>query len=273
MSLVFFPLLNFISIWILEVFLGKRKASFYIACSYLLIVFLGIWAFYRVCILAEFQYWTIGTWINCGLFVINWGFIFDSLSVSMLIMVSIVSGVVHVYSLGYMETDKYLVKFISYLSLFTFFMFILVTGDNFIQLFLGWEGIGLCSYLLISFWNTRIQANKAALKALVVNRVGDFGFLCGVFLIFYIFRTLDFSVLFLLVPFFIENSFSILGVNFFCLDTICFFLFLGSMGKSAQIGLHTWLPDAMELRCYMLIINQIIESLILHFEKNMWRLY
>jgi NADH-quinone oxidoreductase subunit L len=123
--------------------------------------------------------------------------------------------------------------------LFTFFMFILITADNLIQLFLGWEGIGLCSYLLISFWNTRIQANKAALKALIINRVGDFGFLIGVCIIFYFFRTVDFSIIFVLSPFFKDTNLILLGYEYNCLNVICFFLFIGSIGKSAQIGLHT----------------------------------
>jgi proton-translocating NADH-quinone oxidoreductase chain L len=161
-------------------------------------------------------------------------------------MVTIIAGCVHFYSMGYMKDDISIGRFISYLSLFTFFMFILVTGDNFIQLFLGWEGIGLCSYLLISFWNTRIQANKSAIKALILNRIGDFGFICGLVLIFYFFRTVDFATVFILTPFFSNIYFIMFGFEFSSLDTICFFLFLGSMGKSAQIGLHIWLPDAME---------------------------
>jgi len=194
--LVFLPLFNFIYVWILEVLIGKRKAIVVVAHSYVLLVILGMISFWQICLEGSFYFYTLGTWINCSLFVVNWGFIFDSLSISMVLMVGIVSGSVHFYSLGYMSEDPCLVRFISYLSLFTFFMFILVTSDNFIQLFLGWEGIGLCSYLLISFWNTRVQANKAALKALVVNRIGDFGFICGVMIIFYFLRTVDFALVF-----------------------------------------------------------------------------
>jgi len=134
----------------------------------------------------------------------------------------------------------------SYLSLFTFFMFVLVTSDNLVQLFLGWEGIGLCSYLLISFWNTRVQANKAALKAIVMNRVGDFGYLCGLILVYYFFRSVDFSIIFIVAPFFTDATFSFLFWDVACLDAICLCLFIGSVGKSAQMGFHTWLPDAME---------------------------
>ena len=243
--LVFIPLINFISIWFLEILGGKRVAIWTVAHTYIIIVILGFISLKKVSS-NSFKFITLGSWIKCGLFVVNWGFIFDTLSVSMLLMVGIVSGAVHYYSIGYMESDPSLVRFISYLSLFTFFMFILVTSDNFVQLFLGWEGIGLCSYLLISFWNTRVQANKSALKALIVNRIGDFGFLCGLILVFYFFRSVDFSVVFVLSSFFINTTFSFLGYEFFCLNLICFFLFIGSMGKSAQIGLHVWLPDAME---------------------------
>ena len=238
-SLVFFPLFSFFYAWISEILLGKQKALLLIAHIYIIIIGFGFSSFVNSCIQGNFYYLTLGTWINCGLIVVNWGFIFDTLSVSMLFMVGIVSASVHFYSVGYMKTDPSLIRFISYLSLFTFFMFILVTGDNYIQLFFGWEGIGLCSYLLISFWNTRVQANKSALKALIVNRIGDFGFLCGSLLIFYFFRSLDFSIIFLLSPYF-KN------LTFLCLGIISFFLLIGSMGKSAQIGLHTWLPDAME---------------------------
>jgi proton-translocating NADH-quinone oxidoreductase chain L len=248
MLLVFtiLPFFIFFSIWISEFILGKQKAILIAAHLYIFIFILGLISFLNICVLGEFYYLTIGTWVNCGLVVINWGFIFDTLSVSMLLMVGTVSAAVHFYSLGYMNDDPCLVRFISYLSLFTFFMFILVTGDNFIQLFLGWEGIGFCSYLLISFWNTRVQANKSALKALIVNRIGDFGFLCGGLLLFYFFRSLDFAVVFVLAPYFQDVIFWFIGFQFKSLDVICSFLFFGSMGKSAQIGLHTWLPDAME---------------------------
>ena len=246
MLLIFFPCFNFFYAWCSEVMVGKRKAVLLIAHSYIIIVFLGFLVFWQVCVQNEFYYLTLGTWINCGLFIVNWGFIFDSLSVSMLLMVSLISGSVHFYSVGYMSSDESLNRFMSYLSLFTFFMFIFLSSDNFVQLFLGWEGIGLCSYLLISFWNTRVQANKSALKALIVNRIGDFGFLCGLLILFYFFRTVDFSIVFLLSAFFQDITFYILGFSISILNIICFFLFIGSMGKSAQIGLHTWLPDAME---------------------------
>jgi NADH-ubiquinone oxidoreductase chain 5 len=161
-------------------------------------------------------------------------------------MVSIISGVVHVYSLGYMESDKHLVKFISYLSLFTFFMLILVTADNYIQMFLGWEGIGLASYLLINFWYTRVQANKAAIKAMVVNRIGDFCLIMAILILYVNFKSVDYATVASLAPFFKTKTVNFLNMDFNILSLIGVFLFLGAVGKSAQLGLHTWLPDAME---------------------------
>jgi NADH-ubiquinone oxidoreductase chain 5 len=243
---VFLPFFCFTCIWCSELILGKQKAVLISAHLYIIIISLGVISFSNVCIFGKFYYLTLGTLVNCHLVVINWGFIFDTLSVSMLVMVGIISGAVHFYAIGYMQKDPFLIRFLAYLSLFTFFMFILVTGDNFIQLFIGWEGIGLCSYLLISFWNTRVQASKSALKALILNRIGDFGFLCGSLLVFYFFRSFDFSIVFGLSFYFQEVSLTLMSYKFNALEIISFFLFIGSMGKSAQIGLHTWLPDAME---------------------------
>merc|ERR1712100_309035 len=176
------------------------------------------------------------------------GFLFDSLTVVMLVVVTCVSSLVHLYSIDYMRTDPHKVRFFSYLSLFTFFMLILVTADNFVQMFVGWEGVGLCSYLLINFWHTRIQANKAAMKAVFINRVGDFGLLLGIFLIFWQFKSVNYLTVFSLVNYYHLNSFNFLVpiLNMDIYSLICIFLFIGVMGKSAQISLHTWLPDAME---------------------------
>lgn len=167
----------------------------------------------------------------------------------MLFLVTSVSTAVHLFSLEYMKTDPSRNLFLSYLSLFTFFMLILITAGNFVQFFIGWEGIGLCSYLLINFWHTRLQANKAAIKAVIVNRVGDFGLVLGMLATFYIFKTFNYSVLFSLVPFYsveFHDHFNILGFEVDVLTFICIFFFIGAVGKSAQLGLHTWLPDAME---------------------------
>jgi len=138
-----------------------------------------------------------------------------------------------------MKTDPHLPRFMSYLSLFTFFMLILITGDNFFQLFLGWEGVGLCSYLLISFWFTRLQANKSAIKAIIVNKIGDFGIAIAIFAIYATFKSLEYAVVFPLVPFFLDEAFIIFGFSFNKITFISLFLFLGAVGKSAQLGLHT----------------------------------
>ena len=188
----------------------------------------------------------LGTWIESGLFEVNWEFFFDNLTIVMLLVVNIISFLVHLYSLDYMSHDPHISRFMSYLSLFTFFMLVLITGDNFVILFLGWEGVGLCSYLLISFWYTRIQANKSAIKALIVNRISDFGLTIGIIIIYATFKTLDFATVFALTPFFYGKTFIFLGFKLDVLSVISGLLFFGACGKSAQIGLHTWLPDAME---------------------------
>jgi NADH-ubiquinone oxidoreductase chain 5 len=161
-------------------------------------------------------------------------------------VVNSVSFLVHLYSIGYMEQDAHIPRFMSYLSLFTFFMIILVTADNFIQLFVGWEGVGLSSYLLINFWFTRLQANKAAMKAMIVNRIGDFGLSLAMFAIFFTYKSIDFSTVFALTPYLINENFILLNMEIHKLSLITLLLFVGAVGKSAQIGLHTWLPDAME---------------------------
>ena len=164
----------------------------------------------------------------------------------MLIVVTSISMFVHLYSTSYMEADPHLNRFMSYLSLFTFFMLCLVTGDNFIQLFLGWEGVGVSSYLLINFWFTRLQANKAALKAIIVNRFGDFGLIIALATIFFLFKSFQFGVVFSLVDSLSNFYIPVFSYELHGLSVLAFFLFLGAVGKSAQLGLHTWLPDAME---------------------------
>jgi len=188
----------------------------------------------------------IATWISSGSLDVNWSMKIDSLSAIMLVVVTSVSSLVHIYSIGYMSHDPHKPRFMAYLSLFTFAMLMLVTSDNFIQLFFGWEGVGLCSYFLIGFWFKKDSANTAAIKAFVVNRVGDFGFALGIFLIFYLFGTVNYSEVFELIPSMIDENLLFLGLEVNAVDLICLFLFVGAMGKSAQILLHTWLPDAME---------------------------
>ncbi len=185
-------------------------------------------------------------WIYSGTLEVNWSIKIDALSSIMLVVVTFVSSLVHIYSIGYMSHDPNKPRFMCYLSLFTFSMLALVTADNFIQLFFGWEGVGLCSYLLIGFWFKKETANNAAIKAFLVNRVGDFGLALGIFLIFYYFGTVNFDAVFQQIQQIDTTSIIFLGFNFNAVDLICLLLFIGAMGKSAQIFLHTWLPDAME---------------------------
>jgi len=189
---------------------------------------------------------TMGDWIIVDSLNIGWSFCFDSLTAIMLIVVTFISTLVHLYSTEYMEYDPHLPRFMSYLSLFTFFMLILITANNFLQMFVGWEGVGLSSYLLINFWFTRIQANKAAIKAMLINRIGDFSLLLAIFAIYFIFNSLDYDTIFSLTPLMLDYKILIGGIKVPALDMICLLLFFGAMGKSAQLGLHTWLPDAME---------------------------
>ena len=185
-------------------------------------------------------------WLKSGDLVTEWSLRLDLLTSVMLVVVTSVSSLVHIYSIGYMSHDSHQTRFFAYLSFFTFAMLILVTSNNFLQLFFGWEGVGLASYLLIGFWYKKDTANSAAMKAFVVNRVGDFGFLIGLAILFYYAGSLNFDVIFSLNEQLSLSTFSIFSKEFNVLNTACFFLFMGAMGKSAQIFLHTWLPDAME---------------------------
>ena len=185
-------------------------------------------------------------WITSGSLKLHWSIYVDSLTAVMLVVVNSVSALVHIYSIGYMSHDPHKPRFMSYLSLFTFMMLSLVTADNFLQLFFGWEGVGLASYLLIGFWFKKESANNASMKAFIVNRVGDLGLLIAMFLIFKTFGTLTFSEVFSQAADQSKNSIKIFGGEYNLITTICVFLFIGAMGKSAQILLHTWLPDAME---------------------------
>ena len=177
---------------------------------------------------------------------VDWALRIDPLTAVMLVVVTTVSGLVHLYSIGYMADDPYKPRFFSYLSFFTFAMLMLVTADNLAQLFFGWEGVGLSSYLLIGFWFHKPEANAAAIKAFVVNRIGDFGFALGIFAVFLLTGSIDFDTIFAQAPALAGKSFHYLGFNADALTVICLLLFMGAMGKSAQFLLHTWLPDAME---------------------------
>jgi NADH-ubiquinone oxidoreductase chain 5 len=187
-----------------------------------------------------------GSWITSNILTIDWLFNFDTLTTSMLLIVTLISSLVHMYSFDYMKADPHFIRFISYLSLFTFFMLILISADNLVCMFVGWEGVGICSYLLINFWYTRIQANKAAIKAMLMNRIGDCGVLFGMLILANTFETTDITILSTLIPFFATLKIEICGTIFSIIDVVAFSFFIGTVGKSAQLGLHTWLPSAME---------------------------
>jgi len=186
------------------------------------------------------------TWIDSGTLEVSWALKVDTLTSVMMIVVTVVSTMVHIYSIGYMHHDPHVPRFMAYLSLFTFFMLMLVTADNLVQLFFGWEGVGLASYLLIGFWYHKPSANAAAIKAFVVNRVGDFGFALGIFAVYVIFDTIHLDTIFAQAPTKIDDVIVAFGGEYHALTLACLLLFVGAMGKSAQLGLHTWLPDAME---------------------------
>ena len=207
---------------------------------------LSIVIFHNVILNGEVQNIQLFDWISSGSFDVNWSIRIDELTAVMMFVVTFVSFLVHIYSIGYMAHDKHIPRFFSYLSLFTFFMLALVTSDNFLQLFFGWEGVGLASYLLIGFWYKKPTANAAAIKAFVVNRIGDFGFALGILAIFLTFDSISYDVVFAESPNIADTSFQFLGHSFDTLTVICILLFVGAMGKSAQFLLHTWLPDAME---------------------------
>ena len=188
----------------------------------------------------------VAPWIMSGGLRVEWAFRIDTLTAVMLVVVNTVSALVHLYSIGYMAEDPSRPRFFAYLSLFTFAMLMLVTADNLVQMFFGWEGVGLASYLLIGFWYDRPAANAAAIKAFIVNRVGDFGFALGIFLVFTLFGSVALNDIFARAPEIAKGSFHFIGFDWPALTLACLLLFMGAMGKSAQFLLHTWLPDAME---------------------------
>jgi NADH-quinone oxidoreductase subunit L len=207
---------------------------------------LSWYAFYDVGFVHHDAHVTLFSFISFADLHSNWALRVDGLTVVMLVVVTTVSALVHIYSIGYMEEDPYKPRFFSYLSFFTFAMLMLVTADNLVQMFFGWEGVGLASYLLIGFWYYKPEANAAAIKAFIVNRVGDFGFSLGIFTAFFLTGAVDFDTVFAQAPSLVAKNFHFLSWNVDALTTMCLLLFMGAMGKSAQFLLHTWLPDAME---------------------------
>ncbi len=207
---------------------------------------LSIIIFFNGIVYGEYANYKIIEWISSGSLKVDWSINIDPLSSIMLVVVTSVSSLVHLYSIGYMSQDSNKPRFMAYLSLFTFAMLMLVVSDNFIQLFFGWEGVGLCSYLLIGFWYKKNSANNAAIKAFLVNRVGDVGLAIGIFLIFNYFGTVNYDEVFSKVASQSTKEINFLGLNVNLITLICIALFVGAMGKSAQFFFHTWLPDAME---------------------------
>ena len=246
-AIVFLPLLGFLIAGIFGRMLGPRPCEL-ITTSFLFVSALLSWiAFFQVGfgqtpMLVE----VLGNWFTSGALTVDWALRIDTLTVVMLVVVTTVSSLVHLYSIGYMAEDPSRPRFFAYLSLFTFAMLMLVTSDNLVQLFFGWEGVGLMSYLLIGFWYERPSANAAAIKAFVVNRVGDFGFALGIFLVFALTGSVSFDTIFAAAPGLANKTIHVFGLNVDAMTITCLLLFMGAMGKSAQFLLHTWLPDAME---------------------------
>ncbi|MGB6732857.1 MAG: NADH-quinone oxidoreductase subunit L, partial [Xanthobacteraceae bacterium] len=225
---------------------GSRSAELITTTLLAISWVLSCYAFYDVGFAGHDAHVTIFNYITSGDLKVDWALRIDPLTVVMLLVVTTVSGLVHLYSIGYMADDPYKPRFFSYLSFFTFAMLMLVTADNLIQLFFGWEGVGLASYLLIGFWFHKPEANAAAIKAFIVNRVGDFGFSLGIFAVFYLTGAIDFDTIFAQAPALAGKTFHLLSWDVNALTAVCLLLFMGAMGKSAQFLLHTWLPDAME---------------------------
>ena len=236
LTLIILPLLSSIVAGFFGRKIGVSGAQWVTCTSVILTTTLAILAFFEVGFNGIPVTVKLFRWIDSESLNILWGFNFDSLTVSMLIPVLIVSSLVHIYSIGYMSHDPHNQRFFSYLSLFTFMMIILVTANNFLFMFVGWEGVGVCSYLLVSFWFTRIAANQSSISAFLTNRVGDCFLTIGMFAILWSFGNIDYATVFSLAPFMNENIVTIIG--------IC--LLIGAMAKSSQIGLHVWLPMAME---------------------------
>jgi NADH-quinone oxidoreductase subunit L len=244
--IVFLPLLGSLVVG----FFGKKlnlMLSHTLSCIMIIIPFFLSLYFLKLTLSESYNLVVpLFEWLSSGDLITEWSLRLDLLTSVMLVVVTSVSSLVHIYSIGYMSQDPHQTRFFAYLSFFTFAMLILVTSNNFLQLFFGWEGVGLASYLLIGFWHKKDSANSAAMKAFIVNRVGDFGFLIGLAILFFYTSSLDFDTIFSMNDQLSSNTFSIFGMDFNVLNTVCFFLFMGAMGKSAQLFLHTWLPDAME---------------------------
>jgi NADH-quinone oxidoreductase subunit L len=245
-AIVFLPLAGALIAGFFGRIIGARPSEV-ITTAFLMIAAVLSWiVFFQVALGHETHEITLMRWITSGELDVSWSLKVDTLTSVMLVVVTTVSSLVHLYSIGYMHEDPSRPRFFAYLSLFTFSMLMLVTSGNLVQMFFGWEGVGLASYLLIGFWYTKPSACAAAIKAFIVNRVGDFGFALGIFGLFFVFHTLNFDTLFSAVPSAVGKTFNFAGYDVDILTTLSLLLFMGAMGKSAQFLLHTWLPDAME---------------------------
>ncbi|WP_116653449.1 NADH-quinone oxidoreductase subunit L [Pelagibacterium sediminicola] len=246
-AIVFLPLIGALVAGLAGPVIGHRPAEI-VTTVLLMVSAVFSWVVFLPFFLGDGQAYTVEVmrWIEVGDLDLRWILRVDTLTAVMLVVVNTVSSLVHLYSIGYMNEDPHRARFFAYLSLFTFAMLMLVTADNFVQMFFGWEGVGLASYLLIGFWYQKESARAAAMKAFVVNRVGDFGFLLGILATFLMLGTLGFDETFAALPGIEGATLWFLGVDFDAITVICLLLFMGAMGKSAQFLLHTWLPDAME---------------------------
>jgi NADH-quinone oxidoreductase subunit L len=245
-AIVFLPLIGFLIAGLFGRLIGARGSEI-VTTSLLVVSAVLSWiAFFNVGFGSGTTRVQVATWMSSGGLQVDWAFRIDTLTVVMLVVVNTVSSLVHLYSIGYMHEDPHRPRFFAYLSLFTFAMLMLVTADNLLQMFFGWEGVGLASYLLIGFWYQKPSACAAAMKAFIVNRVGDFGFLLGIFLVFVLTGSVAFDTIFPQIAGLTEKSFRFLGYDWNALTLTALLLFMGAMGKSAQFLLHTWLPDAME---------------------------
>jgi NADH-quinone oxidoreductase subunit L len=245
-AIVFLPLIGALVAGLFGRAIGERPSEI-VTTALLMISAVLSWAvFVQVGLGHETHKVQVLRWITSGELDTSWSLRIDTLTSVMLVVVTTVSSLVHLYSIGYMHEDDSRPRFFAYLSLFTFAMLMLVTSDNLLQMFFGWEGVGLASYLLIGFWYKKPEANAAAIKAFVVNRVGDFGFALGIFALFFVFKSVNLDAVFAAAPTAVGKTFSFAGYDVDILTTIALLLFMGAMGKSAQFLLHTWLPDAME---------------------------
>jgi NADH-quinone oxidoreductase subunit L len=243
---VFFPLLGALIAGFLGRAIGDRGAQVVTVGCMVLAAICGVWLFFDVAFAGNARTVELATWIASGTLEASWALRFDTLSAVMVGMVTVVSMLIHLYSVGYMSHDRSIPRFMAYLSLFTFAMLMLVTADNLVQLFFGWEGVGLCSYLLIGFWYDRESANAAAIKAFLVNRVGDIGFALGIAGVYLLTDSVAFDAIFTALPRLTGETIGFAGMTFNTIELCGVLLFIGAMGKSAQLFLHTWLPDAME---------------------------